>query len=195
MLILVLVLVLKDALRTIFEVLVLVLESGPRPCPCPYGLVLVLFLSVGPYQAFLSKFLKWFTTWNKLNRNTSMEFALTYLSCPEHQLTRVFAADQRSVPDELSLTTLANSIDSPSSKTCLAECSAVQQQLRQWSEFFAKWTDYSTSSCSHDWPITVWLAQLVKALATPTHVRSCVQEVRVRSPERTSLTLASIPPG
>jgi len=34
---------------------------------------------------------------------------------------------------------------------------------------------------------------LVRALAAPTHVRSCVQEVQVRSPERTSLTLASIP--
>jgi len=43
--------------------------------------------------------------------------------------------------------------------------------------------------------LTVWLAQLVKALAAPTHVRSSVQEVRVRSPERTSSTLASIPPG
>jgi len=29
---------------------------------------------------------------------------------------------------------------------------------------------------------SVWLAQLVKALAAPTHVRSRVQEVRVRSP-------------
>jgi len=37
---------------------------------------------------------------------------------------------------------------------------------------------------------SVWLAQLVRALAAPTHVHSCVQEVRVRSPERTSLTLA-----
>jgi len=43
--------------------------------------------------------------------------------------------------------------------------------------------------------MSVWLAPLVKALAAPTHVRSCVQEVRVRSPERTSSTLASIPPG
>jgi len=42
---------------------------------------------------------------------------------------------------------------------------------------------------------SVWLAQLVKALAAPTHDRSCVQEVQVRSPERTSSTLASIPPG
>jgi len=42
---------------------------------------------------------------------------------------------------------------------------------------------------------SVWLAQLVRALAAPTHVRSCVQEVRVRSSERTSLTLASIPSG
>jgi len=38
-------------------------------------------------------------------------------------------------------------------------------------------------------------AQLVKALAAPTHVRSCVQEVRIRSPEQTSSTLASITPG
>jgi len=45
------------------------------------------------------------------------------------------------------------------------------------------------------WQQSVWLAQLVRALAAPTHVRSCVQEVRVRSPERTSLTLASIPSG
>jgi len=44
-------------------------------------------------------------------------------------------------------------------------------------------------------PVSVWLAQLVKALAALTHVRSCVQEVRVRSPEWTSSTLASIPPG
>jgi len=43
--------------------------------------------------------------------------------------------------------------------------------------------------------MSVWLAQLVKALVAPTHVRSCVQEVRVRSPEQTSSTLASIPPG
>jgi len=42
---------------------------------------------------------------------------------------------------------------------------------------------------------SVWLAQLVKALAALTHVRPCVQEVRVRSPEQTSLTLASISPG
>jgi len=33
------------------------------------------------------------------------------------------------------------------------------------------------------------------ALAALTHVRSCVQEVRVRSPEQTSSTLVSIPPG
>jgi len=43
--------------------------------------------------------------------------------------------------------------------------------------------------------VSVWLAQLVKALAALTHVCSCVQEVRVRSPEQTSSTLASIPPG
>jgi len=43
--------------------------------------------------------------------------------------------------------------------------------------------------------LAVWLAQLVKALAAPTHVRSCVPEVRVRSPERLGSTLASIPPG
>jgi len=43
--------------------------------------------------------------------------------------------------------------------------------------------------------LLVWLAQLVKALAAPTHVRSFVQEVRVRSLEQTSSTLASIPPG
>jgi len=42
---------------------------------------------------------------------------------------------------------------------------------------------------------SVWLAQLVRALAAPTHVRSCSQEVRVRSPERTSLTLVSLPSG
>jgi len=40
---------------------------------------------------------------------------------------------------------------------------------------------------------SVWLALLVKALAARTHVRSCVQEVQVRYPERTSSTLASIP--
>jgi len=37
--------------------------------------------------------------------------------------------------------------------------------------------------------ICLALAQLVKALATPKHVRSYVQEARVRSPERTSWTL------
>jgi len=42
---------------------------------------------------------------------------------------------------------------------------------------------------------SVWLAQLVKALAAPTHVRSCVQEVDVRSRKPTNLTLPSIPPG
>jgi len=42
---------------------------------------------------------------------------------------------------------------------------------------------------------SVWLAQLVRALASSTHVRSCVQEDRFRSPERTSLTLAAISPG
>jgi len=37
---------------------------------------------------------------------------------------------------------------------------------------------------------------LVKASAAPTHAHSCdVQEVRVRSPERLSSTLASISPG
>jgi len=43
--------------------------------------------------------------------------------------------------------------------------------------------------------LSVWLAQLVKALAALTHVRSCVREAQVRFPERTSSTLASIPPG
>jgi len=43
--------------------------------------------------------------------------------------------------------------------------------------------------------LSVWLAQLIKALAAPTYVHSCVQEVTVRSPEQTSSTLASIPPG
>jgi len=43
--------------------------------------------------------------------------------------------------------------------------------------------------------LSVWLAQLVEALAVLTHVCSCVQEVRVRYPEQTSSTLASIPPG
>jgi len=33
-------------------------------------------------------------------------------------------------------------------------------------------------SCQY---LFVWLAQLVKALAAPTHVRSCVQKIRVRS--------------
>jgi len=41
----------------------------------------------------------------------------------------------------------------------------------------------------------VWLDQLVKALDDPTFVRSCVQEVRVQSPERISSTVASIPLG
>jgi len=43
--------------------------------------------------------------------------------------------------------------------------------------------------------IPVWLAQLVEALATPTHVRSYVLHVQVRFPEQTSSTLASIPTG
>jgi len=38
-----------------------------------------------------------------------MEFALTYLSCPERQLTEYLLLINKSVPDELSLTTLANS--------------------------------------------------------------------------------------
>jgi len=33
-------------------------------------------------------------------------------------------------------------------------------------------------------PLSVSLVQLVKALAAPTHVNSCVQKVRVRSPEQ-----------
>jgi len=53
----------------------------------------------------------------------------------------------------------------------------------------------ATSQSFHQQILSVWLAQLLRALAAPTHVRSCVQEVRVRSPERTSLTLASIPSG
>ena len=67
MLILVLVLVLKDSLRTFFKVLVLVLvlggqvlvlilvlggsgPGGPCPCPGPCGLVLVLVLVFSPYK-------------------------------------------------------------------------------------------------------------------------------------------------
>jgi len=38
-----------------------------------------------------------------------MEFALTYLSCPERQLTEYMQLINKSVPYELSLTTLANS--------------------------------------------------------------------------------------
>jgi len=38
-----------------------------------------------------------------------MEFALTYLSYPERQLTEYLQLINESVPDELSLTTLANS--------------------------------------------------------------------------------------
>jgi len=42
------------------------------------------------------------------------------------------------------------------------------------------------------WVVSGWLAQLVKALATQTHVRSCVQEV----PDADQLdSAASIPPG
>jgi len=37
----------------------------------------------------------------------------------------------------------------------------------------------------------VGLAQLVKALAAPTHVCSCVKEVRVRSPELINLTISA----
>jgi len=47
----------KDALRTIFEVLVLE-SSGPRPCPCPCGLVLVLILAVGHCQIFFIQVFK-----------------------------------------------------------------------------------------------------------------------------------------
>ena len=43
--------------------------------------------------------------------------------------------------------------------------------------------------------LSVWLAQLVKPLAAPTHVHSCVQEVWVQSPERTISTQDSIPSG
>jgi len=42
---------------------------------------------------------------------------------------------------------------------------------------------------------SVWLVRLVKALAALTHVRSSMQEVRIRSMEQTRSTLASIPPG
>jgi hypothetical protein len=42
---------------------------------------------------------------------------------------------------------------------------------------------------------SVWLAQLVKSLAAQTHVHSCVQEVRVQSPEQTISTQDSSPPG
>jgi len=42
--------------------------------------------------------------------------------------------------------------------------------------------------------LSVCLAQLVEALAAPTHIRSCVQEIRVRFPEQTKANLASIPP-
>jgi len=55
------------------------------------------------------------------------------------------------------------------------------------------WLRYGTNY--HHQYLSVWLAQLVKALAAPTHVHSCVQEVWVRSPKWTSSTLASIPPG
>jgi len=137
-LVLVLVPVLKDALGPFLKSLSLSLRVrslmslslwfSPCPHPCCWSL-----------PSFLSMFFQWFTTWNRLNRNTSMKFALTYLSCPERQLTEYFQLINESVPDELSLTTLANSdIDSPSSKTCSAECAAVQQQLRQWSEYFRK---------------------------------------------------------
>jgi len=43
------------------------------------------------------------------------------------------------------------------------------------------------STSRHLW--SVWLAQLVEALAAPTHVSSCVQAVWVRSLERTCSTL------
>ena len=36
--------------------------------------------------------------------------------------------------------------------------------------------------------LSVWLAQLVKALAAPAHVHSCVQEARVQSPGQTIST-------
>ena len=42
---------------------------------------------------------------------------------------------------------------------------------------------------------SVWLAQLVEPLAAPAHVHSCVQEVRVQSPEQTISTQDSSPPG
>ena len=43
--------------------------------------------------------------------------------------------------------------------------------------------------------IIVWLAQLVKSFAAPTHVHSCVQGILVQSPEQAISTQDSIPPG
>ena len=42
---------------------------------------------------------------------------------------------------------------------------------------------------------SVWLAQLVKSMAAPTHVHTCVQEVRDQSPDQTIPTQDSIPSG
>jgi len=41
--------------------------------------------------------------------------------------------------------------------------------------------------------LSVWLAQLIKVLAAPAHIHSCVLEVRVQSLQRISSTLVSIP--
>jgi len=48
-----------------------------------------------------------------------------------------------------------------------------------------------------DYDVTLLSLHTIRygALAAPTHVRSCVEGVRVRSPEQTSSTLDAIPPG
>jgi len=71
------------------------------------------------------------------------------------------------------------------------EMAAVFQNPRWWLP--PSWKAHFR--LNHHHVMSAWLAQLVRAFVAPTHVRSCVQEVRVRSPERTSLTLASIPSG
>ena len=75
-----LILVLKDALRTISQVLVLDSQV----------LVLILVLVVLSLslslplvltKVFYPRFFQWFTTDNGLNRNASLQFPLTYISC------------------------------------------------------------------------------------------------------------------
>ena len=54
---------------------------------------------------------------------------------------------------------------------------------------------HQVTFCNIHYTLSVLLAQLVKSLAAPTHVHSCVQEVWVQSLEQTIMTQDSIPLG